>query len=84
MLLLIESGIRRVIATMPHRYAKANNEYRGTEFDPTNESEFNSYLDANKHYGGQCLNNFQRLDLNGRLTMNLMTENIWDVSLKLI
>ena len=47
MLLLIESGIRREIATISHRHAKANNEYMGTEFDSTKDSKFISYLDAN-------------------------------------
>ena len=47
MLLMIESGIRVGIATISHRYAKANNEYMGTEFNPTEESKFISYLDAN-------------------------------------
>ena len=36
---MIESGI------------KANNEYMGTEFDPTKDSNFISYLDANNLYG---------------------------------
>ena len=51
MLLMIVSDIRRGIATKSHRHAKAKNEYRGTEFDSTNESEFISYLDANTLYG---------------------------------
>ena len=51
MLLLIESGIRGGIATISHRHAKANNEYMGTEFDPTKVSKFISYLDANNLYG---------------------------------
>ena len=51
MLLMIESGIRGGIATISHRHAKANNEYMGTEFDPTKDSKFISYLDANNHYG---------------------------------
>ena len=49
-LLMIESGIRG-IATISYRYAKANNEYMGTEFDPAEESKFISYLDANNLYG---------------------------------
>ena len=51
MLLMIESGIRGGIATISHRYANANNEYMGTEFDPAKESKFISYLDANNLYG---------------------------------
>ena len=48
MLLMIERG---GIATISHRHAKANNEYMGTEFDPTKDSKFISYLDANNRYG---------------------------------
>ena len=33
------------------RHAKANNEYMGTEFDPTKDSKFISYLDNNNLYG---------------------------------
>ena len=51
MFLMIEIGIRGGIATISHRHAKANNEYRGTEFDPAEESKFISYLDANNLYG---------------------------------
>ena len=51
MLLMIESGIRGGIATISQRHAKANNEYMGTEFDPTKHSKFISYLGANNLYG---------------------------------
>ena len=51
MLLMIESGIRGEIATISHHHAKANNEYMGTVFDPTKDSKFISYLDANNLYG---------------------------------
>ena len=51
MLLMIESGIRGGIATISHCHAKANNEYMGTEFDPTKDSKFISYIDANNLYG---------------------------------
>ena len=47
MLLMIESGIREGIATISHRHSKANNEYIGAEFDPTNKSKYISYLDVN-------------------------------------
>ena len=48
---MIESGIKEGIASISHRHAKANNEYMGTEFDPTKDSKFISYLDANNLYG---------------------------------
>ena len=51
MLLMIESGIRGGIATISHRHDKANNKYVGTEFDPTKDSKFIAYLDANNLYG---------------------------------
>ena len=35
MLLMIESGMRGGITTISHHHAKANNEYMGTDFDPT-------------------------------------------------
>ena len=55
MLLMIESGVRGVIATISHRQAKANNEYMGAEFDPSEESKFISNLDANNLYGWAML-----------------------------
>ena len=51
MLLIIESGVRGGIATISHRHATANNEYMRNEFDPTKDSKFISYLDANNLYG---------------------------------
>ena len=45
------NGIRGGIATISHRNAKANNEYMGVEFDPTKDSKFISYFDANNLYG---------------------------------
>ena len=51
MLSMIESGIRRGIATISHRHAKDNNDYMEAEFDPAKESKFISYLDANNLYG---------------------------------
>ena len=51
MLLMIESGIRGGITTISHCHAKANNEYMGTEFDPTTDSKFILYLYANNLNG---------------------------------
>ena len=50
MLLMIESGIRGGIVTISHRHAKTNNEYMGTEFDPTKDSKFISHLDTHNLY----------------------------------
>ena len=47
MLLMIERGIRGRIAPISHHHAKANNEYMLLEFDPTKDTKFISYLDAN-------------------------------------
>ena len=58
MLLMIDSGIRGGIATISHRQAKANNEYMGTEIDPTKDSKFIWYLDANNLYDWQWQTNF--------------------------
>ena len=51
MLFSIESGARGGVATISHRHAKANNEYKGTEFDSVKEYKFISYYDANNLYG---------------------------------
>ena len=50
MLLMIESGIRGGIATISHRHNKANSDYMGIEFDPSEETKFISFLDANNLY----------------------------------
>ena len=50
-LLMIQSSIRGGIEAISHRHAQANNEYMGTEFDPTKDSQFISYLDAINLYG---------------------------------
>ena len=43
MSLMNERGIKEGIATISHRYAKANNEYMGAEFDPAKDSKFISF-----------------------------------------
>ena len=54
-MVMIESGIRGGIAAISHRHAKANNEYMGTEFDPTKDSKFISYFDVNNLHGWAML-----------------------------
>ena len=68
---MFESGIRGGIATISHRHAKANSEYMGAEFYPTNESKFISYLDANNLYGWAMS---KQLPTSG---FKWMTENGW-------
>ena len=46
----IERGIRGGVATITHRYPKANNQYLDS-YDPSKEKEFIIYLDANNLYG---------------------------------
>ena len=48
--LFIERGIRGRVATITHRYAKANNQYLDN-YDPSKEKELIIYLDANNLYG---------------------------------
>ena len=62
MLLMMESGIREGIATISHRHAISNIEYVGTEFDPTKDFKFISYLDVNNLYGW---------------AMSKITSNVW-------
>ena len=51
MMLLMESGVRGGIEKISHRHAKANNKYMGTEFIPTKDSKFISYLVVDNLYG---------------------------------
>ena len=51
MLLMFEKGIRGGICQAIHRYAKANNPYMEDQFDPTKETSYIQYLDANNLYG---------------------------------
>ena len=51
MLLMFERGIRGSITQVVHRYATANRPYMGDKFDPSEESSYLQYLDANNLYG---------------------------------
>ena len=51
MYLMVEAGIRGGISTITKRYAKANNPYMGSEYNPGEKTNYIMYLDANNLYG---------------------------------
>ena len=51
MLLMFERGIRGGITQSVNRWAKANNPYMGSEFDPDEKTNYLQYLDTNNLYG---------------------------------
>ena len=51
MLLMFEQGIRGGITQAVHCYASANNPYMGETYNPSEESSYLQYLDANNLYG---------------------------------
>ena len=51
MLLMVERGIRGGITQSVHRWAKANNPYMGSEYNPNEPTRYLQYLDANNLYG---------------------------------
>ena len=50
MLLMFERGIRGGITQSVHRWAKANNPYMGSKFNPNEKVNYLQYLDANNLY----------------------------------
>ena len=51
MLLMFERGIRGGITQSVNRWAKANNPYMGSDFNPNLPTKYLQYLDANNLYG---------------------------------
>ena len=51
MLLMFERGIRGGITQSVHRWARANNPYMGSKFNPNEKTNYLQYLDANNLYG---------------------------------
>ena len=51
MILMFERGIRGGITQSINKWAKANNPYMGSEFDPDEKTNYLQYLDANNLYG---------------------------------
>ena len=48
---MVEIGIRGGISTTTKRYAKANNSYMETDYNPAESTNYIQYLDANNFYG---------------------------------
>ena len=51
MLLMFEKEIRGGITQSVHRWARANNPYMGSSYNPNESSKYLQYLDANNLYG---------------------------------
>ena len=51
MILMFERGIRGGITQSINRWAKANNPYMGSKFDPDEKTNYLQYLDTNNLYG---------------------------------
>ena len=51
MLLMIQKEIRGGISMISNRYGVSNNKYMGDSYDPSKESTYIQYLDANNLYG---------------------------------
>ena len=51
MLLMFKRGIRGGITQSIHRWAKANNPYMGSSYNPNERSNYLQYLDTNNLYG---------------------------------
>ena len=51
MILMIKKGIRGGISMISNRYGTSNNKCMGDSFDPSKESTYIQYLDANNLYG---------------------------------
>ena len=62
--LFVEKGLRGGISMISHRYAQANNPYV-PNYDPTEDSSYIAYLDANNLYGWAMNQSLPSPDLSG-------------------
>ena len=65
MLLMVERSTRDGITQAVYQYTQANNKYMGDQFDPTKESHYFQYLDANNLYGLAMTSPLQLVGSNG-------------------
>ena len=73
MYLFIEKGIRGGVSTITHRYSAANSKYM-KNYDPTKESKYIEYLDANNLYGWAMS---QKLPISGFKWVDSEEYNNW-------
>ena len=73
MILMFERGIRGGISQSVNRWAKANNPYIGSEFDPDEKTNYLQYLDANHLYGWAM---FQPLPTRGFRCVDIKPDKI--------
>ena len=74
-LLMFERGIRGGITQSINRWAKANNPYMGSEFDPDEKTNYLQYLDAMIFMDGQRLNQYLPEDSNGSMLNQIKSQN---------
>ena len=74
MYLFIEKGIRGGVSTITHRYSAANSKYM-KNYDPTKESKYIEYLDANNLYGWAMS---QKLPISGFKWVDTIHHNNWE------
>ena len=85
MLFMFERGIRGGITQSVHIWAKANNPYMGSEYDPDKPTRYLQYLDANNLYGwamSQPLptGGFRRVDIHPDEISELVNNKDKDIS----
>ena len=71
MLLMFERGIKGGITQSVHRWAKANNPYMGSEYEPREPTRYLQYVDANNLYGW-AMSNHHLLEDSVGLMLNQM------------
>ena len=86
MQLFVEKGLRGGISYIAHRHAEANNKFM-KNYDPSKESSYISYLDANNLYGWAMskplpYKNFKWVEADGVIPKKKGIGHIYEVDLE--